>query len=172
MRLPVVGVPVLLLVVWGSGLVIGTLPTLCSSSSICRGSYCPCGIFERPLQITVRPIHYGTVGLSALSTDIHCNVGVLWPNGWMDQDTTWYGGRPRPRRRCLRWGPSSPHGKGHSSSPLFGLCLLWPNGRPSQQLLQLLRSRFKLGSAPNFGVAARRGPNFRKFSDRLWGRIP
>jgi len=32
----------------------------------------------------------------------------LWPNGWMDQDATWYGGRPRPRRICVRWGPSSP----------------------------------------------------------------
>jgi len=21
---------------------------------------------------------------------------LLWPNGWMDQDATWYGGRPRP----------------------------------------------------------------------------
>jgi len=27
-----------------------------------------------------------------------CNVGVLWPNGWKDQDTTWYWARPRPRR--------------------------------------------------------------------------
>jgi len=26
-----------------------------------------------------------------------CNVGALWPNGWMDQDETWRGGRPRPR---------------------------------------------------------------------------
>jgi len=26
-----------------------------------------------------------------------------------------YGGRPPPRRQCVRWGPSSPHGKGHSS---------------------------------------------------------
>ena len=25
-----------------------------------------------------------------------CNVGVLWPNGWMDQDKTWHVGRPRP----------------------------------------------------------------------------
>ena len=33
---------------------------------------------------------------------------VLGPNGWMDQDATWYGGRPRPRRHCVRWGPSSP----------------------------------------------------------------
>jgi len=21
-----------------------------------------------------------------------CNVRVLWPNGWTDQDATWYGG--------------------------------------------------------------------------------
>ena len=30
---------------------------------------------------------------------------LLWPNGWMDQDATWYGGRPRPRQLCVRWGP-------------------------------------------------------------------
>jgi len=47
------------------------------------------------------------------------DVGVLWPNGWMDQDATWYGGKPRPRPYCVRWGPAS-HGKGHSS-PHF-----WP----------------------------------------------
>jgi len=40
---------------------------------------------------------------------------LLWPNGWMDQDSTWYGGRPRPRRHCVRWRPSSPTEKGHSS---------------------------------------------------------
>ena len=22
---------------------------------------------------------------------------LLWPNGWMDQDGTWHGGRPQPR---------------------------------------------------------------------------
>jgi len=33
----------------------------------------------------------------------------LWAKGWMDYDATWYGGRPRPRRLCARWGPSSPH---------------------------------------------------------------
>ena len=37
----------------------------------------------------------------------------LWPNGWMDQDATLYGGKPRPRRRCVRWGRSSPK-KRHS----------------------------------------------------------
>jgi len=42
-----------------------------------------------------------------------CDVGVLWLNGWMDQDATWYSGKPRPRPRCVRWGPSSPKGAQH-----------------------------------------------------------
>jgi len=40
------------------------------------------------------------------------DVGILWPNGWMDQNETWCGGRPRPRPRCVRWGPSSPPRRG------------------------------------------------------------
>ena len=36
---------------------------------------------------------------------------LLWPNGWMHQDATWCGGRPQPRRLCVRWGPSSPQKK-------------------------------------------------------------
>ena len=32
----------------------------------------------------------------------------VWPNGWMDEDATWFGSRPRPRPRCIRRGPSSP----------------------------------------------------------------
>ena len=31
---------------------------------------------------------------------------LLWPNSWMDQDATWYAGRPRPRSHCVRWGPN------------------------------------------------------------------
>jgi len=31
---------------------------------------------------------------------------LLWPNGWMHQEATRYGGRPQPRRLCVRWGPS------------------------------------------------------------------
>jgi len=38
----------------------------------------------------------------------------------MDQDATWYEGRPRPRRHCVRWEPSCPHGKGHSSPHFSG----------------------------------------------------
>ena len=73
--------------------------------------------------------------LSLLSV---CHVGVLLPNGWMDQDETWQGGRSQPRLHCVRWGSSfggrrwpRPHcvrsgpsstpapRKGHSSSPSF-----------------------------------------------------
>ena len=56
-----------------------------------------------------------------------CNVGVLWPNGWMDQDETWHTGRPRPWPHCVRWGPSSPSPKRGQSPPIFGPFLLWPN---------------------------------------------
>jgi len=35
---------------------------------------------------------YATGPLSCLSCLPVCNVGVLWPNGWMDKDATWYGG--------------------------------------------------------------------------------
>jgi len=31
--------------------------------------------------------------------------------------------------------PAPPHRKGYSSPPTFWPCILWPNGRPSQQLL-------------------------------------
>jgi len=45
------------------------------------------------------------------------SVGVFWPSGWTDQDATWYGGWPRPRRHCARWGPSSPPPKRGQSTP-------------------------------------------------------
>jgi len=49
--------------------------------------------------------------------------------GCMDQDSTWYGGRPRPTRHCVLCGPSYPQKKGHTHlHPIFGPCLLWPNG--------------------------------------------
>jgi len=54
-----------------------------------------------------------------------CDIGVLWPNGWVDQDDTWHAD-------SLGLGPGhivldrDPAWKGHSSPPLFGPCLLWP----------------------------------------------
>ena len=45
--------------------------------------------------------------------------------------------RPYPRPHCARWGGTQLllAEKGTQEPPLFGPCLLWPNGRPSQQLL-------------------------------------
>jgi len=62
-----------------------------------------------------------------LSVCLVCNVGVLWLNGCMDQDETWYAGRSWLWPHCVRWGHSSPAPKGHSP-PVFGPCLLWSNG--------------------------------------------
>jgi len=42
---------------------------------------------------------------------------LLWPSGWMDQDASWYGDRPRPRTHCVRWGPISPTKKGAEPPP-------------------------------------------------------
>jgi len=41
-----------------------------------------------------------------------CDFGVLWPNGWMDEDETCHAGRPRSRPYCIRLGSSSPSPKG------------------------------------------------------------
>jgi len=41
---------------------------------------------------------------------------LLWPNGWIDKDATWYTCRHRPRTHCARWEPSSPE-KGGTALP-------------------------------------------------------
>jgi len=46
------------------------------------------------------------------------DIGVLWPNGWMNLDAIWYESTPRPMPHCVKWGPSSHVYSGH--------------GRPSQ----------------------------------------
>jgi len=44
---------------------------------------------------------------------------LLWPNGWIHQDVTWYKDRRRPMPRCVRQGLSWPPPlKGHNSPPL------------------------------------------------------
>jgi len=73
--------------------------------------------YESTVCETVRPytIEPLSVCMSCLSVCLSvCNVGVLWPNSWMDQDETWHKGRPRPGPHCVRWGPSSPSQKGHN----------------------------------------------------------
>ena len=44
---------------------------------------------------------------------------LLCPNGWMHQDATWYGGRPQPRRLCVRWKPRFTLPQRGQSPPTF-----------------------------------------------------
>ena len=90
--------------------------------------------------------------LSCLSVLSVYNVGVLWPNGWVDQHETWHGGRPRSRPHCFRWGPSSPSKRGQRP-PIFGPCLLWPNGWMDQDAI------WSGGRSPTRRHCVRRGPS-------------
>jgi len=44
----------------------------------------------------------------------------LWSNGWMDQDVTWYEGRPRPGDIVLDGDPAPLKGVQPSPPPIFG----------------------------------------------------
>ena len=117
-------------------------------------------VFGRPF-VKRFALCYRTVVLSVLSV---CDVGALWPNAWMDQDETWYAGRPRPWTHCVRRGPSSP-------SPIFSpsvvakwldgsRChLVWRQASAQATLCQMgspLYPPQKLGQSPL--------PNFRLIS--------
>jgi len=56
--------------------------------------------------------------IGPLSVCLSCNVGILRPNSWMDQDVTWHGGRPWPRRHCVKTGSQLPL-KGAQPPPSF-----------------------------------------------------
>ena len=61
-------------------------------------------------------IPFGTdVGLSLGTTPPIFGPCLLWPNGWMDQDASWYGSRTRPRHIVLDGDPAPPARKGHST---------------------------------------------------------
>ena len=57
--------------------------------------------------------------LSVLSV---CDVGVLLPDGWMDQDETWLGGRLHHGHIVLDGDPALPPQKGHSPQFLAHVC--------------------------------------------------
>ena len=46
-----------------------------------------------------------------------CNVGLLWPNGWMDQDATCFEGRPQPGRQLV--SSPAPLPKKGTAAPLL-----------------------------------------------------
>jgi len=51
-----------------------------------------------------------------------CNVGILWPNGWMDPDETWHASRSLPGHIVLDGDPASPPPKVHSPQFSAHIC--------------------------------------------------
>ena len=51
-----------------------------------------------------------------------CNVGVLSPNGWTDQDETWHAGRLGPGHIVLEGDPAPPLSKGNSPQFSTHIC--------------------------------------------------
>ena len=49
---------------------------------------------------------------------------LLWPNGWMHEDATWYGGRHRPGDIVLDGDPAALPKKGAEPPPIFGPFIL------------------------------------------------
>ena len=68
---------------------------------------------------------------------------LLRPNCWLDQDATWYGGRPRPRPHCVRWGPVPPTQKRHTPNfrPISIEAKRSPISATSEHLLSLSANR-------------------------------
>jgi len=74
---------------------------------------------------------------------------LLWPNGLMDQDATWYRGRPQSSRHYCRWGPNCPLKRGTAPLTFWPVSIVDP--APS----------LKWGTAPNFrpmSIVAKRSP--------------
>ena len=67
-------------------------------------------VFGRPF-VKRFALGYRTVVLSVCPV---CDVGVLWPNGWTDQDETWHAGRSRPGQIVLDGDPAPTPPEGHS----------------------------------------------------------
>ena len=69
-------------------------------------------VFGRPFVKRFAQCYRTVVCLSVLSV---CDVGVLWPNGWIDKDETWHGGSFGPGHIVLDGDTAPPNGH----SPLF-----------------------------------------------------
>jgi len=112
------------------------------------------------------------------------NVGVLWPNGWTDQDETWRAGRPWPWPHCVRWRSSLPSPKG-AQPPIFGSCLLWSNGwmdqdatwwegrpRPRPHCVTWGPSSPPIGAQPPIFGPCLLWPNGRTHLSYCWALVP
>jgi len=80
---------------------------------------------------------------------------LLWSNGWMDQDATWYEGRPRPRRHCVRWGSSPPkRGTAPNFRPMSTAAKRSPISATDEHLFILIVYRVPVRKADGSGEFA------------------
>jgi len=101
------------------------------------------------------------------SSPIFCPC-LLGPNGWMDEDATWYGSRPGPKPHFVRRGPSSLRERGTAAPPLFLAHVYCGRGRPSRLLLSScsdISFRMILPGNPPLGMKRKKGTGIAKYSD-------
>jgi len=98
---------------------------------------------------------------------------LLWPNGWIHKDATWYGGRHRPTRHCIRCGPSYPQKKGTPSQFLAhvycGQMAGWMK-TPLGTQVDLVPRHIVLNGVPAPAKGAQQPPSFGPYL--LWPRSP
>jgi len=86
---------------------LSVCPVCLSCLSVLSVTFVHCG-----MQVGLGPGHNALDGPSSPSPKGTqppiFGLYLLRPNGCMDQDASWYGARPQPRRLCVRWGPSPP----------------------------------------------------------------
>jgi len=94
---------------------------------------------ELGMEVGLGPVHIVLDGDTAPLPKKRAEpLSLLWPNGCIHQNATWYGGRPQPRRLCVRWGPSPLLQKGRGptqfSAHVYCSCMdqyaTWYGGRP------------------------------------------
>ena len=90
----------------------GTAPTQ-FSPNICCGQMAACIKMSFGMELGLSPGDFVLDGDPTLPSPkggrAPCRIFgpfLLWPNGCMHQDATWYGGRSHPRGLCVRWDPA------------------------------------------------------------------
>jgi len=104
---------------------------------------CPCTAASqccRTLRIYELTPYPATLFRGDLCTSQSGPTCLLWQNGWMDQDTTWYRGRPRPSRHRFWWGPSSSATGRVTAAPTFRPMSIVAKRSPISGSQQLLNS--------------------------------
>jgi len=74
------------------------------------------------MEVVLGPGHIvldGDLAPPSMCTPPTIGACALWPNGWMEQDATCYGGRSRPWPHCIRWEPMAAPPKRTQPLPNF-----------------------------------------------------